>query len=606
MILRSKELKRCINLLPHRDRRKIKIVILAQLVLSGLDLLGVATVGILGALAVRGIQSSAPGNRVATILGFLNIENLTFQSQIMILGLVTAVVFIARTVASIYITKKTFLFLSRRSAEIASEQVSKVLSNPKVILQELNPQEIIYAATSGVSNLVLGVIGSGVVFISDAALLFVIAIGLLVVDPLMALNVILIFGVVGVFFLKALGTKARMLGAKSSSLSIESNNLIYELLGAFRENQVKSRQKYFATKISHKRFELADVTAEMQFLPNISKYVIESTLIIGALLVSAIQFSTQDASRAVAALAIFLAAGSRIAPAVMRMQQGAIQIKTNLGMSESTFKLEALLMNTKSNLPELLSFSTNHTGFEPLVEIDNVNFEYPNSNFNFSHSSNLKIIPGELFAIVGPSGSGKTTMVDLCLGILEPTKGRVSISGMKSKEAMVIHPGAIGYVPQDVLTINASLRDNICLGYDSNEVPNEDVWRAIEIAQLTDYVTELPLGLDTLIGDGGASMSGGQRQRMGVARALLTDPHLLILDESTSSLDSQTEVALSNAIKALGGKTTVIVIAHRLSTVRDADRVCYVFGGRIQAIGTFEEVRALVPEFASQAEIMGL
>jgi ABC-type multidrug transport system fused ATPase/permease subunit len=603
---RTEDLRRCIKLLPKRDRRKIKIVIAAQLALSGLDLLGVASVGILGALAVRGIQSTAPGDRVSSILQILGIQNLNFQQQVMILGFIAAGVFVMRTVASVYITKRTFAFLSYRSAEISSEQISKILSNPRLILEELNPQEIIYAATSGVSALVLGVVGSGVIFISDAALLIVIAFGLLVVDTSIAISTILIFGIIGYFVFKLLSNKARHLGSRNTQLNVESNNLIVELLGAYRENQVKSRQKFYSLKVEKKRFELAEVMAEVQFLPNISKYVIESTLIIGALFVSAIQFSAQDASHAVAALSVFLAAGSRIAPAVMRMQQGAIQIKMNLGMGQTTLNLVDSLQGLQAQLPALLPFKTEYTDFNPKINIDKLNFRYPNSNFAFQFNHSLQIKSGETFAIVGPSGSGKTTLVDLLLGILEPNSGSVLISGLPSLQALVNFPGAIAYVPQDVQIVSGSFRDNVCLGYDSTEVPESEIWRSAEVAQLSEFIRSLPMGLDTAIGESGTNLSGGQRQRLGIARALLTNPRLLVMDEATSSLDSQTENALSNAIRALSGRTTLVIIAHRLSTVRDADQVCYVREGRIEHVGTFEEVRAQVPEFATQAQIMGL
>ena len=603
---RSKDLWRCIALLPNRDRRRIRLVIFAQLLLSALDLVGVASVGVLGALAVRGIQSSAPGDRVASVLEILGIQNLEFQNQVMILGFLSAGIFVLRTIASVYITRRTLLFLSRRSAEISSEQIAKILSNPRLILEEQNPQEIIYAATSGVSALILGVIGSGVVLISDAALLIVISAGLLAVDPGIALTIIIIFGLIGFLVFRILSVRAKVLGSSSTELNVSSNNLIAEMLGAYRENQVKSRQKFYSLKIEDKRFALADVMAEVQFLPNVSKYLIESTLIIGALFVSAIQFRTQDASHAVAALSVFLAAGSRIAPAVMRMQQGAIQMKTNLGIGSSTLKLVESLKDANVELPKLLPFTLNHGDFVPKVSVAKISFQYPSSNFVFETSSAIEIKSGESFAIVGPSGSGKTTLVDLILGIISPDVGVIEVSGLKPQAASIRYPGAIAYVPQDVFVVSGSIRDNICLGFEPLEIPETEIWRAIEIAQLSELISSLPKGLDSVIGEGGANLSGGQRQRLGIARAILSNPRLLVMDEATSSLDSQTEETLTNAIRELSGHSTVIIIAHRLSTVRDANQVCYVQNGKVEFIGSFEEVVRQVPEFATQAQIMGL
>jgi ABC-type multidrug transport system fused ATPase/permease subunit len=209
-------------------------------------------------------------------------------------------------------------------------------------------------------------------------------------------------------------------------------------------------------------------------------------------------------------------------------------------------------------------------------------------------------------AVVGSTGAGKTTAIDLILGLLEPENGSVLISGMKPQDAIVRWPGAISYVPQDVVISNGTIRENVGLGYKSEFVSEELVWDAIKAAQLESYVNSLPLGSDTQVGERGTRMSGGQRQRLGIARALFTKPKLLVLDEATSALDGETEAAISKAIQDLRGSVTVIMIAHRLSTVRNADSIIYMNEGQIKSIGTFEEVRAAVPDFDRQAKLMGL
>jgi len=207
---------------------------------------------------------------------------------------------------------------------------------------------------------------------------------------------------------------------------------------------------------------------------------------------------------------------------------------------------------------------------------------------------------------VGSSGAGKTTLVDVLLGILEPDSGTVQISGVTPLEAISKWPGAIAYVPQDVLVTNGSIRENVALGYPLEAATDELVNDAIRIASLAEFVATLPEGLDTNLGERGAKISGGQRQRIGIARALFTKPKLLVLDEATSALDGGTEESISSDIQKLKGSTTVVLIAHRLSTVRDADLVLYMDKGEIVARGTFEEVRNAVPDFDRQAKLMGL
>jgi ABC-type multidrug transport system fused ATPase/permease subunit len=219
---------------------------------------------------------------------------------------------------------------------------------------------------------------------------------------------------------------------------------------------------------------------------------------------------------------------------------------------------------------------------------------------------NVQVAFGDVIAIVGPSGAGKTTFVDTLLGIIQPTSGHVHVSNLEPLEAIQKWPGAMAYVPQDVNLIDGTILDNLIVGFDEENVQMNLINDALEIAQLKDFVEKLPNGIRTQIGENGTKLSGGQRQRIGIARALLTKPLLLVLDEATSSLDAETELAISKAIAELKGNVTVFIIAHRLSTVRDANQVIYIEDGEILSSGSFDAVRKSVPNFDKQAKLMGL
>ena len=432
------------------------------------------------------------------------------------------------------------------------------------------------------------------------------AIGLYIVDPITAIGTFVIFALIGTALYRSMHVKAKKLGLETSVLNIQSNEKIVEVFSSYRESVVRNRRDYYAREIGKVRFALANANAEISFMPYVSKYVIETSVVLGALLISATQFVLQDSTHAIATLAIFLSAGTRIAPAVLRLQQGSITIRGALGQATPTLDLidtlgdKPLVENTDDTLDLF------HEGFVSEIEVSNVSLTYPGKLTPAISNITLKIPSGASVAFVGPSGAGKTTIIDVLLGVLHPDEGKVSISGLSPMLAVAKWPGAVSYVPQDVVIAAGTIRENIALGYPLELATDDLVMRALKVAHLDKFIEELPLGIDTQVGERGAKLSGGQRQRLGIARAMFTRPHLLVLDEATSSLDGETEANITDAIHDLRGKTTVVMIAHRLSTVRNADIVIYLSKGIVMAVGTFDQVRNAVPDFDHQAKLMGL
>lgn len=603
---KKSSINRSLNILSRSDKSKLVFITIVQVLLGVLDLVGVVAIGALGALSIQGIESQGPGNKVSQLLLFLHIQHFSFQKQVLILGTSAALILISKTIISIFFTRKTFFFLSNKGATLSGDLISKVLSLDMISLQKRSAQEILYIVSDGVKFLTLGILATLVTLISDGALLIIMTIGLLLVDPIVAIATALLFAAVGILLHKLLQVRAKELGIEANVLTVLSNQKIIEVLASYRESVVRNRRRYYADEIRNLRLKLSVVSAETAFMPYTSKYVIESTSVIGSLALAGFEFGTKNAVHAVAVLSVFLAASSRIAPAALRIQQGILTIKNSIGASEGTLgMLDELKDMILPNDLENVNISA-YPGFSPSIKISNVSFRY-SANEKFAISDvDFVIQPGSSTAIVGPSGSGKTTLVDLMLGILQPQKGSVLISGVSPQEASKKWAGAISYVPQNVVIASGSIRENVALGYPISFATDQRILKALEKARLLDTVKSLNLGLDAPVGEFGSKISGGQRQRLGIARALFTNPRLLVLDEATSALDGVTETELSESIQNLSDEVTLIIVAHRLTTIRNVDQVVYISDGKIQTIGTFDQVRARIPDFDKQANIAGL
>lgn len=593
-------------MLPERPRRKLVLLVATQMFLGLLDLVAIGLVGILGAVAIAGMQSQPVGERVGELLRWVQLEEVSAQGQTAVLGVLTALIFLARTAGSIYLIRRALHFLGVRAAEASNNLIERLLSQPLTYLQTRSTQDFIFSVTTSVNSLVLGVLGAVVVMAADASVLALLGLALLITSPVIAGLAGLMFGILVVVLNRLTAQKAQHLGVELGELDVASRDTLMEALSTYRDMTVRGSKGHYASNIAALRIKAATANAEWVFLPNISKYVFETSVILGALIIGAVQFSLSDAQTAVATLAIFLAAGTRLAPAIMRLQQGSIALKGSAGQGTAALRLLAELPDRESEIKLGAAFTNLHGDFEPKISVRGATYRYPGAAAAAVQDLSLEISPGQMVAIVGPSGAGKSTAADLLMGVLQPDAGDVFVSGCTASDALKEWPGAVGYVPQDVWITEGSIRKNVSLGYEPSSVPDNAIWHALELAQLEDVVRGLPDELDAQAGERGAKFSGGQRQRLGIARAMVTAPRLVVLDEATSALDAETEHRISLALEKMRGLVTLVVIAHRLAVVRQADLVLYMEAGRVLARGSFDEVRAAVPNFDRQAALLGL
>jgi len=600
------EIKKVLLLLSKKDRTRLLLVLFINTMLAFLDLIGVALIGVATATLIRGLQSLEAGNQVSRFLSYLHLENLPQKSLLILLVSTAVFFFVLKTLLSVYFLRKTLSYMSNRNAEISSTLVSKMLNRPVEKIFKNSIQHQIYNVTYGVERLIGGVVSNLVVIVSDLVLFLVILTGLMLVDPITSIGSLLMFSCIGVLLYLLMHKRVVALNRENTYLNIYFNQKVSEGINSFRDLFIKGGREYYVNEIRQSKMQLAKYDAELKFIPNISKYTIEASIIFGIALISAIQFYWFDANRAIAVISVFLAASTRIAPAIIRLQQNVIAVRSSLSAAKPTFELIDELSSINELSKEITKINTKHKGFEPKLDIVNIKFIYSDAIIDTIHDVSLKTNPGQFIAFVGPSGGGKSTLIDLILGLLTPASGSITISDLAPIDAIKKWPGSIGYVPQDVFVENSTVKENICLGFNPDSVSDELVWEALQLADLYDFVKGLEGQLSYQISDAGKNLSGGQRQRLGIARALLTKPKIVIFDEATSALDAETENRVSESILKLAGDCTVIFIAHRLSVIRSADMIYYIDKGKIVNRGTFEELRKLNADFNNQANFMGI
>lgn len=601
-------LRQSFAILSKKDLRKVKFIIMFQVILGFLDLFGILAIGLLTSISIQKFSADESDLSLPGILADTPLQSLEFTTLAIYLAGFGFLLLISKTFISFFFTRNIINFFSYSAAQFSISQIGRLLSGSIELIQNKSFQHSIFAISRGVEVLFIQVLATVIVIISDFSLILVLTIGLLIIDFKTTLTLVIVFSVIGFFLFRFLNSRSRIQGSFVTEISLKSDEKIYEIFELFREMRVSGRQSYYLKELGKLRYSVAEMGSQLNFLPYVVKYVIELGFLLGVLIVGGIQFFVGDFESALQSTTMLIVSGSRLAPSLIRLQQGIVSIIAGLGQTRPTLNYFNELRNRSLVEDQIVtsSFSNTRQDFVPEISIKNLSFIYPNSVTPAINNLSLNIESGSLVAIVGPSGSGKSTLVDLILGILQPSSGSVTISGNSPCDCILKWPGALSYVPQDVSVIDGSIWENVTLGYSYSNELDSRVKQALNNAQLHDFASNSRLHSIENASEFKSKMSGGQRQRLGIARALFTNPSLMILDESTSALDASTENEIAQALENIRKDKTLIVIAHRLSTVMRADKVVYVSDGKILSVGTFDEVRSEIPEFDAQASLMGI
>jgi ABC-type multidrug transport system fused ATPase/permease subunit len=393
-----------------------------------------------------------------------------------------------------------------------------------------------------------------------------------------------VFGITSLIFRKVTASRIRSWGESQIFHKGMTIQHLQQGFGAVKDVKILGREEYFVNQYSEHLEGAANVMKRFSFAQVIPRFGLEVLTIFGiATLVSTMLLSGDETTSIWPVLGLFGAAAFRLLPAVNRLILSFQTIGLNRPLVSGVY--DDLILPDEGIMSIV---SSRH--FESTLLVEDISFSYASTSTQALSAVSICISRGEAVGLVGPSGSGKSTLVDILLGLLEPTSGRVLVDGNDIHGNLRGWQDQIGYVPQSIFLTDDTLRRNVAFGLPKGEIDEVAVEAAIRSAQLEDFVASLPDGLDTIVGERGVRLSGGQRQRIGIARALYNNPDVLVLDEATSSLDTETEHGVMQAVQAMQGEKTVIIVAHRLSTVEYCDRLYRLENARIVDEGTFSEV----------------
>jgi ABC-type multidrug transport system fused ATPase/permease subunit len=478
--------------------------------------------------------------------------------------------------------------------------MDSLLNRPFIQIKKIPIHEIIFSVTRGVDIVFMQLIGSTIIIVSDLALFVVLGTALILVDFITTITAVVLIFVTSFYLYKKSHLSAVELGRFATQLNLKSNAQITTAFEGFTDTFVMNKQKFYVTEFSNTRSKLAIASARINFMPYVGKYAIETLIVISALVIGVVQFALKDIETAVGATLIYLAAGGRLAPAILRIQQGFLQITTSLGYTETTVKLLTESHQQQNDIVEIEI--SEKSDFVPAVSCQEVTFQYESQNKKILDSVSFDIEQGETIAILGKSGAGKSTLVNVILGLITPNSGTCKVSLKEPSMAIKVWPGSIAYVPQDVILEASSIREVLTNGLGIDQHDEKTIWASLETAQIADFVKTLPEGLDYKIEERSSSLSGGQKQRLGIARALMTNPKLLVLDEFTSSLDIETELKLVEILHAIKGDVTTIIVSHKLNSLKFVDRIFYLSDDRFEIFNDLENLFARYPKLENNTE----
>ena len=588
-------------------RKKIALILLSlgNFFLNTLDIVAISLIGVIGAVSLGGTSR----------LPFIDLSALETDVVLTYLLALAALLFSAKSLIGVILARTQFMFLGRIETEFSEQIALHVFGGDLTAVKKYSRSDLDWSILRSTELAFARVLGRALVLLAEFGLA-VLILGLFVyTDWVSALIVFFYFSIVLAFLQLFAHRKSKFSGSQVAEGSVSVAQAISDSIVAFKEISVLSRLDFFVERIREARSRVALGNATQFYLQAIPRLIMELALILGAIAFVVFLSFRNDGTPDFGLLSIFVVGSLRMMSALLPLQRAFMELRFSAPQALGAQRIigDALISAARgreyeTKLVANASLNKNRRQTAIGVEIEAVGFSYSDGETSrpVLQDIRLKIEPGQTVAFVGPSGAGKSTLIDLILGLHNPSSGHILCDGLPPKEYRSAEPGVIGYVPQKPGLVSGSVRENVALGVRPAEVDPEALLQALERAEIADFVKSLPLGVDSSLGNHVDSLSGGQIQRIGLARALYTNPRLLVLDEATSALDAEIEASITSSLQNLKTETTIIVVAHRLSTIQDADLVVAMDSGKIVATGTFKELQKSSPLVKKYVSLMTL
>jgi len=598
------DVRRLLRRIDRSDRFAFWGLVSLRSLSAVLDMVGVLLVGLLTLVAASSF-GAADGKGPTVIFG---VEIPQFDDAgIVLLASAALAVFVTKAVVATLLTRA----LTRRVAVIEAknaERIARYIFAGKLDrMNGITQADLQYAMTGAVTYGFTGALNNFSIVVSESFLLLVMTTTFFLVDPMAAVFTLLYFVVVVIVIQFFIGRFLKRAGLAVVDGTVDTIDLLNSTSNAFREITVLKKNDVFIDRVMEARRRVSSSDASMALLGVMPRYVIETALILGVVLLVGQQFLSGQLVTGLATVATFLAGGVRLMASLMPLQNSVGHVKQHLERARPALDLLDIVDVEEKDAEAgagVASVPPSGDAAPLAVRFDDVSFRYPTGATDVLHKVDLSINAGDYVAIIGPSGAGKTTLVDALLGLVTPTQGSVTIDEVTPLAFRLSQPGVISYVPQKPGIVSGTIAENVALGVAPESIDRARVSEVLAAAYLQDFVDSLPQGMDTALEVDGTTLSGGQIQRIGLARALYTHPRLLVLDEATSGLDATSEAFVARTVADLHGSMTVVVIAHRLSTVQHADIVHFLDKGKVAASGDFKTIRDTVPAVAEYVRLM--